>query len=68
MSFWYGMRDPSAEHIAENYAILGKTSPAQVFPLRFETDVELASGPVAGEVPGFLVLEDFEPWRTRVVT
>ncbi len=68
VSFWYGMRDPSAEHLAENYAILGKTSPTQVFPVRFETDVELAGGPVAGEVPGFLVLEDFESWRTRVVT
>jgi len=39
----------------------------QVFPPRFESDVELAGGPVRNRVPGFLVMEDFQSRRTRTV-
>jgi hypothetical protein len=67
VSFWYGMTTPPAEHISRNYTILGKASPAEVFPLRFEVDVQLAGGSISGEVPGFLILEDFKTMRTRVV-
>jgi hypothetical protein len=67
VSFWCGMVVPPAEHISSCYALLGKGSPTHVFPLRFESDVDLVGGPVAGEVPGFMVLEDFATMRTRVV-
>lgn len=67
VSFWCGMIAPEPTHIASSYARLGKSSAGQVFPLRFESDVPLVGGSIAGEVPGFLVLEDFKTMRTRVV-
>jgi hypothetical protein len=68
VGFWWGMIEPSAADIAESYQRLGKTSPSQVFPLRFESDVPMADGPVTGEIHGFVILEDFNSMRTRVVT
>jgi hypothetical protein len=60
VSFWCGMLAPEPEHITASYARLGKSSACQVFPLRFESDVPLVGGPITGELPGFLVLEDFK--------
>jgi len=68
IGFWWGMIEPTATDIAESYQRLGKTSPAQVFPLRFASDVAMADGPVEGEISGFLILEDFKTMRTRIVT
>ncbi len=68
VSFWCGLVSPDPEQIAESYRRLGKSSPAQVFPLRFEADVPLIGGPIRGELPGFLVLEDLDAMRTRIVT
>lgn len=67
VSFWCGMVVPPPEHISKSYSLLGKASPQHVFPLRFESDVALVGGPVSGEVPGFVILEDFTTMRTRVV-
>ncbi|MFZ2641827.1 MAG: hypothetical protein WA117_12580 [Verrucomicrobiia bacterium] len=67
VSFWYGMCEPKSTEIAENYSRLGKSSADQVFPLRFESDVDLISGVISGEVPGFMVLHDLESGSTRVV-
>jgi len=67
VSFWYGMMAPEPAHIEQSYARLGKSSPSQVFPLRFNAQVPMVGGPVAGEIPGFLVLEDFSSMRTRVL-
>ena len=47
-------------------ALLGKDA-RRVFPLRFESEVELVGGPVKSSVPGFLVLEDFQTRKTRTV-
>ena len=52
--------------MAQNYELLGKDA-QQVFPVQFESDVELVGGPVRGIAPGFLVLEDFQTRRTRTV-
>jgi hypothetical protein len=68
VSFWCGICVPPPAYIAERYALLGKASPAEVFPLRFESDVELVGGPIVGEVPGFLILEDIKTMRTTVLT
>jgi hypothetical protein len=68
VSFWCGMIVPPPTHIAKSYTLLGKASPAQVFPLRFESDVSLVGGPIVGDVPGFLILEDFKTMRIRVIT
>jgi hypothetical protein len=67
VSFWCGMLEPERGHIAASYARLGKASASQVFPLRFESDVALVGGPIVGELPGFMVLEDFATMRTKVI-
>lgn len=67
VSFWCGMLAPEPAHVAASYARLGKSSASEVFPLKFASDVELVDGPVAGELPGFLVLEDFKTMKTRIV-
>ena len=41
VSFWCGMLPPEPAHIAAGDARLGKSSAAQVFPLRFKSDVDL---------------------------
>ena len=65
--FWCGTAAPSPKRLADSYELLGKDA-KRVFPLRFESEVELVGGPVKGSVPGFLVLEDFQTRRTRTVT
>jgi hypothetical protein len=67
VSFWCGMLAPQPDHIAKCYSLLGKSSSKQVFPVQFASDVSLMGGPIAGVIPGFLVLEDFETMRARVV-
>jgi hypothetical protein len=64
--FWCGTSAPDAKRLAHNYDLLGKDA-NRVFPLRFESEVELVNGPAAGSVPGFLVLEDFQTRKTRTV-
>ncbi len=67
VSFWCGMLAPEPAHVTANYALLGKSEASEVFPLRFDSDVELVGGPVAGELLGFLVLEDSKTMRTGVI-
>lgn len=67
VSFWCGMLTPEPAHVEESYARLGKSSPSDVFPLKFESDHDLVGGVVAGELPGFLVLEDFRTMSYRVI-
>jgi hypothetical protein len=64
--FWCGTAAPDTKRLAQSYELLGKDA-ARVFPLRFESAVELISGPAKGSVPGFLVLEDFQTRKTRTV-
>ena len=64
--FWCGTTAPGLKRLAHSYELLGKEA-EHVFPLQFESEVELADGPVRGSVPGFLVLEDFQTRRTRTV-
>jgi hypothetical protein len=63
---WCGTAVPDAERLAQNYEFLGKDARC-VFPVRFESEVDLVGGPARGSVPGFLVLEDFQTRRTRTV-
>ena len=64
--FWCGTVAPSPERLARSYELLGKDA-NHLFPVRFESDVELVGGPIRGSVPGFLVLEDFQTRKTRTV-
>ena len=66
VSFWLGSIDPGTAFIADQYSRMGKSSATQVFPIRFESAVPLVGGPVRGEIPGFLILEDFQTASTRV--
>jgi hypothetical protein len=66
--FWWGSIEPPRSDIAASYRRLGKTLPRQVFPLEFSSDVPLIDGPLHGQLPGFLVLEDWQSGRTRIVT
>ena len=64
--FWCGTTAPDSKRLAHSYELLGKDA-RRVFPVRFESEVELVGGPVRDSVPGFLVLEDFHTRRTRTV-
>jgi len=64
--FWCGTSLPSLKRLARSYQLLGREA-KEVFPLLFESEVELAGGPIRGSIPGFLVMEDFQTRRTRTV-
>ena len=65
--FWCGTATPDSRRLARSYEWLGKDA-RRVFPVQFESTVELVGGPVRGRVPGFLVMEDFQTRRTKTVT
>ncbi|QFZ91813.2 hypothetical protein [Synechococcus elongatus] len=67
VSFWFGMLTPEPKQLAEIYACLGKLSSQEVFPIQLESDVELTCGSVAGQLPGFLILEEFATIKIKVV-
>jgi len=67
VTFWCGTLAPEPAQVAATYARIGKSLPSEVFPVRFQSDVDLIGGPVVGELPGFLVLEDFKTMGTRVI-
>jgi len=64
--FWCGTAAPDSKRLARNYELLGKDA-KRVFPLRFESEVDLVNGPARGSLPGFLVLEDFQTRKTRTM-
>jgi hypothetical protein len=64
--FWCGTAAPDSKRLAHSYGLLGKDA-RRVFPVQFESEVELVGGPARGSVAGFLVLEDFQTRRTRTV-
>jgi hypothetical protein len=65
--FWCGSIVPQSDYLELAYNRLGKPGPRSVFPIRFRSAVDLVGGPVSGELPGFIVLEDFQTGRTRIV-
>ena len=66
VQFWCGIIAPSPEQKAAWYALLGGRKPQQVFPATFRSLVPLATGPVSGSIPGFVVLTDMASGHTRV--
>ena len=64
--FWCGTAAPNLKRLTRSYEWLGKDA-RDVFPLQFESDVELVGGPARGSLPGFLVLENFETRKTRTI-
>jgi hypothetical protein len=51
--FWDGMFKRTDEDRLRVYQGLGESNPAKVFPIRFAADPGLATGHVAGSIPGF---------------
>lgn len=50
--FWYGALQPAPEAFADAYRKLGADAKG-VFPVRYASEVALATGPIRGEIPGF---------------
>jgi hypothetical protein len=65
--FWWGVIMPPASELSAFYRRLGRTAD-KIFPLQFSSDVPILGGPLHGELPGFLHLEDSRTGTTRVVT
>lgn len=65
--FWFGVIEPGRTELIDLYRRLGKALESEVFPIRFASDVPFTGGPMRGEIPGFMVLEDWRTNRIRVV-
>jgi hypothetical protein len=56
VAFWYGSTRPRHEDIARNYMVLGYETQS-IFPISFESDIELLNSISAGILEGFLYCE-----------
>ncbi|WP_093287366.1 hypothetical protein [Solimonas aquatica] len=66
VSFWCGLVAPERGYLDRCYKVLGK-QPNEIFPLSYQSQVNLVGGTISGSIPGFVVLEDMKSGRTRVV-
>ena len=57
VNFWHGIQRPTQNQMMDELAKLGKQV-AEVFPLRYRSDVALVGGPVSGMIPGFGFIEN----------
>ena len=57
---------PTPDQLSTYYRLLGKKA-AQVFPLRFQSRVDLLGGAVKGTITGFTIVTDFKSNATQVV-
>ena len=55
--FWWGILDPQRDWIDSAFAKLERDS-ANVFPIRFLSDIDSTHGPVSGTIPGFMQLDE----------
>jgi hypothetical protein len=65
--FWCGRMTPSPDRLAMWYQFLGRDA-SRVFPIRFESQVELVDGPVSGSITGFMVLADVKAKTIKTLT
>ena len=63
--FWYGIMKPTPEMTSRSYQLLGGKSPSQVFPIRYRSVVDVTSGPITGEIRGFMFVEQARGWLLR---
>lgn len=66
VGFWYGAIFPTAEELKQSYQLLDRDV-KQVFPIQFNSVVELSGGPVSGSLEGFLFLEDWETGEVKII-
>ncbi len=67
VGFWCGIAPPSSEQLIQGYKRLNRDA-RQVFPLTFESQVQLVGEPVRGSLEGFMVLEDLTTRKVRILT
>lgn len=59
LNLWCGWERPTDDAIARAYRLLGKGS-VDVFPIHYESTVELTAGPVSGAIAGFVYRRSFD--------
>lgn len=57
--FWYGIYRPKPEELTEIYRLLDQ-KPSEVFPIKFELDMEILNGISKGTIDGFMYCEEDE--------
>jgi hypothetical protein len=67
VGIWFGCAVPDAATVARSYAAMGKNGPAAVFPLHYESQVELLGGPLEGVLTGFMFFADWHGNEIREV-
>ena len=65
--FWFGVQKPDPEQVREAYELLGKDR-SQVFPVRYESAIEITTGPVSGVIEGFLHFRSIRDRTVEAVT
>jgi hypothetical protein len=55
--FWFGAVEPEPKEIETSYSALGGQG-RELFPMTFRTVVPVSGTPMAGEVPGFMYLDE----------
>ena len=58
VSFWHGLMAPGPDVLEGHYQRLGRNA-SETFPVRFSSAVDLQSGPIEGELGGFLYIKEF---------
>jgi hypothetical protein len=66
VGFWFGGVRPTDDAVKKAYQLLGRGA-GDVFPVRYESAVELKGGPVSGVITGFMSYRSFDD-RTIVET
>ncbi len=67
VSFWHGMIKPKRERLDEYYTMLNMNADS-VFPLAFESLIDVLDYDVSGIVDGYLMYEDWPSTKIEVVT
>lgn len=66
VSFWHGMIKPKRERLDEFYTMLNMNADS-VFPLAFESLIDVLDYDVSGIVDGYLMYEDWPSTKIEVV-
>jgi hypothetical protein len=65
--FWFGAAKPGPDKTRNAYETLGK-SRSQVFPVRYESAVEITTGRVTGVIKGFLYYSSIRDRTVEMMT
>jgi hypothetical protein len=57
VNIWWGAMKPSRDELEKYYVLLDNKEASEIFPLKFNSIIEIEGGPVEGVVHGFLYLK-----------